>query len=62
MLDHRACWEGTEKVAAFPVVPWPDGLGTKAAAAIRADIVEDAFDAVTAESAFKRTEPCVSGI
>ena len=36
--------------------------GTKTSAAIRADIVQDAFDAGTAETAFKRANHRVSGI
>ncbi len=62
MPDGCACRILAEKVATFPVVVRPDRPGTKASATIRADIVQDVFDAGTAEGAFKRANHCVSGI
>lgn len=53
MLHHRAGRIQTEIVPAIPVVLRPDRAGTKSAPAIRTDIVEDVFDAGTAEGAFE---------
>lgn len=49
-------------VAAFPVILRPDGSGTKTAATIRADVVQDIFDARAAEGAFKSADHRVQGI
>ena len=62
MLDCCACRIRAEIVTAFPVVLRSDRSGTKASAAIRADIVEDVFDARGTESAFKRANHRVRGI
>ena len=62
MLDGCACRIRAEIVAAFPVVARPNRPGTKSSAAIRADIVEDVFDARTAEGAFKRANHRATGI
>jgi len=56
---RRIC---VEMVATFPVVGRPDWPGTKTSATVRTDIVQDAFNAVTAESAFKRANHRVSRI
>ena len=53
MPDFRAGGIGAEVIAVFPVEPRPDGPKAKASATIRADIVQDIFDASTAEGAFK---------
>jgi len=56
---HRAMLDGcagrirAEIVAAFPVGAGPDRPGAKAAAAIRADILENAFDTRSAKGAFE---------
>ena len=55
MPDGCTCRIRAEIVAAFPVVLRADRPGTKTTAAIRADIFQDVFDALTAEGAFKRT-------
>jgi len=44
---------GAEIIAVIPIVFRPDRSGTKAAAAIGADVIEDVFDARTAERAFE---------
>jgi len=62
MFDGRAGRICAEIVAAFPVVLWPYGPGTKTAATIRADIVQNLFDTGTAERAFKRANHRVRGI
>jgi hypothetical protein len=54
MLDGRASWVRAQIVATFPIDFRSDGTGAKTSAAIRANIIQDLFDAATAESAFKR--------
>ena len=49
-------------IAAFPVDVRTDRPGTKTAAAIWADILQDVFNASTAERAFKRANHRVRGI
>ena len=62
MLDGRACSIRAEIVAAVPVVFRSDRPGTKTAAAIRADIVQEGFNAGTAKGAFERANHRLSGI
>ena len=62
LFDSCACRIHAEIVAAFPVILRPDGPGTKTAAAIRTDIVQDTFDARAAEGAFKRANHRVRGV
>ena len=62
MLDGCACGIRAEIVAPFPAVARPDRPGTKISAAIRADIVQDVFDAGPAEGAFKRANHRARGI
>ena len=49
-------------VAIFPVIVWPNWPGTKTTAAIRANIAQNAFDAVAAESALERANHRFGGI
>jgi hypothetical protein len=62
IFNYFAGWIRAEIVAVFPVVLWPDGPGTKASTTIRADILQDRFDARTTERAFKRADHRVRGI
>jgi len=41
---------------------WSDRPGTKTSAAVRADILQDGFDAVAAEGALKGANHCLNGI
>ena len=62
MLVGCACGKRAEIVAAFPVALRSDRSRAKTSAAIRADIVQDIFDAGTAEGAFKCAYHRVRGI
>src|SRR6266511_5615260 len=62
MPDDCACRMRAEIVASFPVVLGSDRPRTKTSAAIRADIVQNVYDAGTAEGAFKRANHRLSGI
>jgi hypothetical protein len=53
MLDGCARGICAEVVTGFPVVRRPDWAGNKSPPAIRADIVQESFDAATTENAFK---------
>ena len=62
MSDNCARGIRAERIITVPVVLRPDWPGTKTAAAIRADIAQDVFDAGTAEGAFKRADHRFRGI
>ena len=61
MFDGAAARICVQRVAAFPIVLWPDRARRKAAAAIGTDIVEDGLNAGTAEGAFKGANHRVRG-
>jgi len=62
MPDGGARRIRAEMLTVFPVGPWADRPGAKTAAAIWADIVQDAPGAEAAKGAFKRTNHGVGGI
>jgi len=62
MLDRCARGISAEIIITPPVVDRADRSRTKSAAAIRANIVQDLFDAGPAEGAFKRADHRVCGI
>ena len=51
VLDFGACRVLAEKVVTFPVFRWPDGPRHEAAAAVRADVTKNSFNAGRAERA-----------
>ena len=61
MPDRGARGIRAEKIVAVPIVDRPDRAWGKTAAAIRADIVQDGFDARTAEGTFKRANHRIRG-
>ena len=62
MLDCCAGGKCAEIVAAFPVALRSDGSRAKTSAAIRADVVQNVFNAGSAEGTFKRAYHRVRGI
>jgi hypothetical protein len=62
MPDGRVGWIRAEIVASLPAGLRPDGPGTKLSAAVRADIMQNVFDAGTRERAFKRANHHLRGI
>ena len=51
VFDNRARRVFAKIIVAFPVPRWPDWPGDKAAAAVRADVIQDGLDAGGAERA-----------
>ena len=62
MLDGGACRIRVEVVAPFPILLRPDRPGTETSAAIRADIVQEGFNAGTAKGAFERANHRLRGM
>ena len=62
MLDCCAGGKRAEIVAAFPVALRSDGSRAKTSAAIRADVVQNVFNAGSAKGTFKRANHRVRGI
>src|SRR5262245_5990231 len=66
-IDRRVAESGarrgmTEVVVAFPVLRWPDRPWCETTATIRADIIQEAFNAGDAEGAFVTANACLERV